>query len=76
MLGKVPATSRMSDLCRNFRRRYVVSGASTEWPGVLPADVEIGNLDELAKRYASVASEMRAITASVKVAPKPGAALR
>jgi len=51
-------------------------GASTEWPGVLPADVEIGNLDELADRYPSVASEMHAIAASVKVAPKPGAALR
>lgn len=25
-------------------------GASTEWPGVVPADVEIGNLDVLADR--------------------------
>ena len=28
-------------------RRWFL-GASTEWPGVLPADVEIGKLDELA----------------------------
>jgi predicted cupin superfamily sugar epimerase len=36
-------------------------GASTEWPGVVPADVEIGNLDELAGKYPSVARELRAI---------------
>ena len=36
-------------------------GASTEWPGVVPADVEIGNLDELAAKYPGVASELRAI---------------
>jgi hypothetical protein len=45
-------------------------GASTEWPGVVPADVEIGKLDELAGRYPSVAPELRAIAASVRhVAP-------
>ena len=38
-------------------------GASTEWPGVVPADVEIGNLDELAGKYPSVARELRAIAA-------------
>src|SRR5215204_1084778 len=27
--------------------RVIVGPASTEWPGVIPADVEIGNLDEL-----------------------------
>ena len=41
-------------------------GASTEWPGVVPADVEIGNLDELAGRYPAVATELRAIAASVQ----------
>jgi predicted cupin superfamily sugar epimerase len=51
-------------------------GASTEWPGVVPADVEIGNLEELAKSYPTLAPEMRAIAASVKVVTKPGAALR
>jgi uncharacterized protein len=51
-------------------------GASTEWPGVVPADVEIGNTEELAKSYPTLAPEMRAIAASVKVVTKPGAALR
>jgi predicted cupin superfamily sugar epimerase len=51
-------------------------GASTEWPGVLPPDVEIGNLEELAQSYPRVAPEMRAIAASVKVMPTPGAPLR
>jgi uncharacterized protein len=41
-------------------------GASTEWPGVMPADVEIGKLDELAAKYPAVAAELRAIAASVK----------
>jgi hypothetical protein len=45
-------------------------GASTEWPGVIPADVEIGNLPELSARYPSVADDIRAIAASVPhVAP-------
>ena len=41
-------------------------GASTEWPGVVPADVEIGNVDELAENYPAVAAELCAIAASVK----------
>jgi uncharacterized protein len=41
-------------------------GASTEWPGVVPADVEIGNLDELAGRYPAVAVDLRAVAASVQ----------
>jgi predicted cupin superfamily sugar epimerase len=41
-------------------------GASTEWPGVVPADVEIGNLDLLADKYPVVAAELRAIAASVQ----------
>jgi predicted cupin superfamily sugar epimerase len=40
-------------------------GASTEWPGVVPADVEIGNLDELAAKYPAIAPDLRAIAASV-----------
>ncbi len=47
------------------RRRWFL-GASTEWPGVVPADVEIGDLDALAGRYPAVASELRAIAASVQ----------
>jgi hypothetical protein len=34
-------------------------GASTEWPAVIPADVEIGNLDLLAVNYPAVATELR-----------------
>jgi predicted cupin superfamily sugar epimerase len=47
------------------RRRWFL-GASTEWPGVVPADVEIGNLDELAGKYPAVAADLRAIAASVR----------
>jgi len=32
------------------RRRWFL-GASTEWPGVEPADVEIGDIDTLAAKY-------------------------
>jgi hypothetical protein len=54
------------------KRRWFL-GASTEWPGVVPADVEIGNLDALAAKYPAVASDMRAIAASVRqVAETPG----
>jgi uncharacterized protein len=45
-------------------------GASTEWPGVVPEDVEIGNLDELTRKYPALAADLRAIAASVQhVAP-------
>ena len=47
------------------RRRWFL-GASTEWPGVVPADVEIGNLEELAAKYPAVAADLRAIAASVR----------
>jgi hypothetical protein len=37
---------------------------------VVPADVEIGDLDELAAKYPAVAADLRAIAASVRqVAP-------
>lgn len=41
-------------------------GASTEWPGVTPADVEIGDVDRLARDYPNFASELRAIAASAR----------
>ena len=34
-------------------------GASTEWPGVEPEDVELGKADELVKKYPSVAEQIR-----------------
>jgi len=40
-------------------------GASTEWPGVVPEDVEIGDLETLARDYPAVATALRAIAASV-----------
>src|SRR5215212_9292208 len=46
-------------------RRWFL-GASTEWPGVVPADVEIGKIDELAGRYPAVAADLRSIAASVQ----------
>jgi hypothetical protein len=47
------------------RRRWFL-GVSTEWPGVVPANVEIGNLNELAGKYPAVAADLRAIAASVR----------
>jgi uncharacterized protein len=41
-------------------RRWFLGG-STEWPGVLPADVETGDLAKLAARYPDVARDLRAI---------------
>jgi predicted cupin superfamily sugar epimerase len=54
------------------RQRWFL-GASTEWPGVVPADVEIGNLDELAAKYPTVAADLRAIAASVRQVAPAGA---
>ena len=48
------------------RERWFLGG-STEWPGVVPADVEIGKLDELGRNYPAVAADLRAIAASVQV---------
>lgn len=39
--------------------------ASTAWPGVTPADDEIGDVETLAGQYPAVAGELRAIAASV-----------
>ena len=47
------------------RRRWFL-GASTEWPGVTPADVEIGNLEEIVQKYPAVEPDLRAIAASVQ----------
>ena len=39
-------------------RRWFLGG-STEWPGVEPADVELGKMDELAAKYPNVAEQIR-----------------
>ena len=41
------------------RRRWFL-GASTEWPGVEPADVEMGDINALAAKYPDVAEDLRA----------------
>jgi uncharacterized protein len=41
------------------RRRWFL-GASTEWPGVEPADVEIGDVETLAAKYPDAAADLRA----------------
>src|SRR5437773_921879 len=41
-------------------------GASTEWPGVEPVDVEIGNVDALAAKYPQVADDLRTFPVPVK----------
>ena len=43
-------------------------GASTEWPGVASADVEIGDVDALAAKYPAVAGDLRTIAQSVRPA--------
>ena len=45
---------------RVIGRRLWFLGASTEWPGVEPADVEIGDVDALAAKYSDVATDLRA----------------
>ena len=44
---------------RLIGRRQWFLGASTEWPGVEPADVELGKMEELAAKYPSVAEQIR-----------------
>ena len=48
---------------RVIGKRQWFLGASTEWPGVEPKDVEMGDLDKLAARYPSVAADIRTIAA-------------
>jgi predicted cupin superfamily sugar epimerase len=38
-------------------------GASTEWPGVVPEDLEIGDLEATARSHPGIAAELRAIAA-------------
>jgi uncharacterized protein len=46
-------------------RRWFL-GASTEWPGVEPADVELGNPNALAAKYPGVADEIRSFPVPAK----------
>jgi len=47
------------------KRRWFL-GASTEWPGVEPADVELGNADALVAKYPKVAAEIRSFPVPAK----------
>ena len=49
---------------RVIGKRQWFLGGSTEWPGVIPADVEIGDVEALAKKYPSVAEEIRSFPLS------------
>ncbi len=53
-------TARLADGGRWFL------GASTEWPGVEPQDVELGDRDALARRYPDRAAELHAFTRDVQ----------
>ena len=45
-------------------------GGSTEWPGVVPAeDVEIGDVEKLAREHPAVAEQIRSISQSVNNEP-------
>jgi uncharacterized protein len=52
--GNTFHTARVIGRCRWFL------GASTEWPGVEPADVEIGDIDALVEKYPDAADDLRA----------------
>jgi hypothetical protein len=41
------------------QRRWFLGG-STEWPGVIPADVELGDVEALTGKYPAVAADIRA----------------
>src|SRR6266568_587093 len=48
------------------RRRWFL-GASTEWPGVVPADVEIGDVEVLGAKYPEIADDLRKFSTPVKI---------
>ena len=56
-------------------RRWFLGG-STEWPGVEPTDVGLGNAEALAARYPKVAAEMKASRYPPRVDRKPSCASR
>ena len=58
--GNTVHTARI--IPESFRGWFL--GASTEWPGVEPADVEIGDVDALPEKYPDVAGDLRAFQQS------------
>ena len=55
--------STFDTACVVGRHRWFL-GASTEWPGVEPADVEIGDVNALAAKYPQSAVDLRAFQKS------------
>ena len=54
----IPGNTFHTARIRDERQWFL--GGSTEWPGVVPAkDVELGNAEELAAKYPTVAAEIR-----------------
>jgi predicted cupin superfamily sugar epimerase len=53
-------------VARLLQRGRWFLGASTEWPGVIPADVETGDVEALAAKYPAVAADLRAIASRVR----------
>ena len=48
-------------------------GASTEWPAVVPGNVELGSLEQLAARHPDIADDLRSIATTIPhAAPSPG----
>ncbi|WP_157006121.1 cupin domain-containing protein [Agromyces laixinhei] len=43
-------------------------GGSTEWPGVIPSDVELGDVDALSARHPDVAEDIRSFPLPVRTA--------
>src|SRR5205807_5327947 len=65
-LVQLPIPGNPFHTARLIGRRRWFLGASTEWPGVEPVDVEIGNVDEIVQKYPAVGPDLRAIAASVQ----------
>jgi len=65
-LVQLPIPGNTFHTARVIGRRRWFLGASTEWPGVEPVDVEIGNVDALAAKYPQVADDLRTFPVPVK----------
>ena len=65
-LVQLPIPGNTFHTARVIGRRRWFLGASTEWPGVEPVDVEIGNVDALVAKYPPVADDLRTFPVPVK----------
>jgi len=65
-LVQLPIPGNTFHTARVIGRRRWFLGASTEWPGVEPVDVEIGNVDALAAKYPQVADDLRSFPVPAK----------